>query len=149
MTGLRQLSVYGAAKGGIFGFTRTLAIEGADHNIRANTVSPAAGTRMANTTLLEDSAFLQRLLSMPPELVAPAVAFLAHEDCPVSGECIGAGGGQISRVFVSHTAGYTDRTPTIESIRDNFDTVMDTTGAAINLIPTPGNEVDVGAKPYS
>src|SRR5262249_19530081 len=57
MNGLRLLTVYGAAKGGIFSFTRTLAIEGADHNIRANSLSPAAGTRMANTTLREDSAF--------------------------------------------------------------------------------------------
>jgi NAD(P)-dependent dehydrogenase (short-subunit alcohol dehydrogenase family) len=148
MNGLRLLTVYGAAKGAIFSFTRTLAIEGADHNIRANSLSPAAGTRMANTTLREDSAFLQFMLSRPPELVAPAVAFLAHEDCPVNGENIGAGGGQITRVFLSHTTGYTDPSPTIESIRDNFPAIMDITGAELNVIPTAGNEVDVGAKPY-
>ena len=148
MNGLRLLTVYGAAKGGIFGFTRTLAIEGADHNIRANTVNPAAGTRMANTTLREDSAFLKHMLSNPPELVAPAVALLAHEDCPVNGECIAAGGGQFNRVFLSHTVGYADEKPTIESLLANFDTVMDTSGAAMNLIPRPGEEVDVGAKPY-
>ena len=88
------------------------------------------------------------MLSRPPELVAPAVAFLAHEECPVNGENIGAGGGQITREFISLTTGYTDPSPTIESIRDHFPTIMDTIGAEPHLIPTPGNEVDVGAKPY-
>jgi NAD(P)-dependent dehydrogenase (short-subunit alcohol dehydrogenase family) len=148
MNGLRLLTVYGSAKGGIFSFTRTLAIEGSDHNIRANSLSPAAGTRMASTALREDSAFLKFMLSRPPELVAPAVAFLAHEDCPVNGENFTAGGGEMTRVFLSHTAGYTHDAPTIESIRDNFATIMDPSGAKINVIPTLGNEVDVGAKPY-
>src|SRR5256885_3250364 len=34
MNGLRRLSLYGAGKGGVFGLTHTLAIEGADHGIR-------------------------------------------------------------------------------------------------------------------
>ena len=28
--------------------------------------------------------------NLPPELVSPVVAFLAHEKCPVTGECIDA-----------------------------------------------------------
>ena len=41
-----------------------------------------------------------------PALVAPVVAFLAHEDCPVSGEIYTLGGVQVSRVFIVMTKGY-------------------------------------------
>ena len=34
------------------------------------------------------------------------VAFLAHEDCPVSGEIYAAGSGRFARIFIASTAGY-------------------------------------------
>ena len=43
---------------------------------------------------------------MAPELVAPMVAFLAHEDCPVSGEIYAAGAGRFARLFIASTEGY-------------------------------------------
>ena len=43
---------------------------------------------------------------MSPELVAPMVAFLAHEDCPVSGEIYAAGAGRFARIFIASTEGY-------------------------------------------
>ena len=43
---------------------------------------------------------------MAPELVAPMVAFLAHEDCPVSGEIYAAGAGRFARIFIASTVGY-------------------------------------------
>ena len=43
---------------------------------------------------------------MAPELVAPMVAFLAHEDCPVSGEIYAAGAGRFARIFIASTEGY-------------------------------------------
>ena len=56
--------------------------------------------------------------SMAPELVAPMVAFLAHEDCPVSGEIYAAGAGRFARVFIASTEGYVHPTPepTIEDV---------------------------------
>ena len=43
---------------------------------------------------------------MAPDLVAPMVAFLAHEDCPVSGEIYAAGAGRFARIFIASTEGY-------------------------------------------
>ena len=43
---------------------------------------------------------------MAPDLVAPMVAFLAHEDCPVSGEIYTAGAGRFARIFIASTPGY-------------------------------------------
>ena len=43
---------------------------------------------------------------MSPDLVAPMVAFLAHETCPVSGEIYAAGFGRFARIFIASTEGY-------------------------------------------
>ena len=40
---------YGAAKMGMLGLMNVLAIEGASHNIKVNTLAPAAATRLTNT----------------------------------------------------------------------------------------------------
>ena len=69
---------YGAAKMGLVGLTRVLAVEGAKNNIKANAIAPVAKTRMTED-LLGPAA--DKLL---PEMVTPIVAFLAHEDVPVS-----------------------------------------------------------------
>ncbi len=55
---------------------------------------------------------------MAPDLVAPMVAFLAHEDCPVSGEIYAAGAGRFARIFIASTEGYVHPTaePTIEDV---------------------------------
>ena len=43
-----------------------------------------------------------------PELVSPLVALLAHEDCPVSGEFLVAGGGRVARTLLAETRGYVE-----------------------------------------
>ena len=48
---------------------------------------------------------------MAPELVAPMVAFLAHEDCPVSGEIYAAGAGRFARIFIASTRATSTRRP--------------------------------------
>src|SRR4030095_15711258 len=68
---------YGAAKMGLVGLTRVLAIEGAKSNIKVNAIAPVAFTRMTEDIL---GPVADRLL---PEMVTPVVAFLAHESCPV------------------------------------------------------------------
>ena len=42
---------YGAAKMGLVGFTRVLAVEGAKNNIKANAIAPVAKTRMTEELL--------------------------------------------------------------------------------------------------
>lgn len=114
---------YGAAKGGILGLTKVLALEGASYDIKVNAVAPAAATAMTDG-LLGDLA--DRL---DPALVAPLFAFLVHESCPVSGEVFHTGAGAVSRVFTSQTRGiyHPDLTP--EHVRDELEAVMDQTGA--------------------
>ena len=60
---------------------------------RSTLIAPAAMTRMAGSRRPSDSA---DATPMAPELVAPMVAFLAHEDCPVSGEIYAAGAGRFA-----------------------------------------------------
>jgi hypothetical protein len=69
--------------------------------------------------------------SMPPELCAPAAAFLAHETCPLTGEVLQIGMGGVSRIAVVHTTGLAKENLTAEDIAANLDTIMDVAGAAV------------------
>jgi hypothetical protein len=69
--------------------------------------------------------------SMPPELCAPAAAFLANESCPLNGEVLQIGMGGISRLAVIHTQGITKDQLTAEDIAANLDTIMDVSDAQI------------------
>jgi NAD(P)-dependent dehydrogenase (short-subunit alcohol dehydrogenase family) len=116
---------YGAAKMGLVGLTRVLAVEGAKFNIKTNAIAPVAFTRMTAELM---PGFEEKL---DPELVTPVVVFLAHEDCPVSGEIYSAGGGVVSRFFIGLTQGYVNPQLTVEDVRDNFDTIRDETGYVV------------------
>ena len=107
-------SNYGAAKMGLVGLTRVLAVEGAKYNIKVNAIAPVALTRMTEEILgrLGDK--------IKPSLVSPIVAYLAHEDCPVTGEVYSAAGGRIARFFVGLTPGYYNPALTVEDVRDHF-----------------------------
>ncbi len=93
---------YGAAKAGLAGLTRVLALEGASHNIKVNAIAPIARTRMTEDILGEDLAS-----KVSPETVSPVVAYLAHEECLVSGHIYSVAGGHVSRIFVAETDGVT------------------------------------------
>ena len=108
---------YGAAKAGLVGLVRVLALEGARHNIRVNAIAPIASTRMTEDLL---GAFGERL---HPRLVSPVVAWLCHEDCAVTGEVYAVGGGRVSRFFTGLTHGYFDPALTVESVRDNLEAI--------------------------
>ena len=113
---------YGAAKMGLVGFTRVLAVEGAKYNIKANAIAPLALTRMTETIM---GALGDKL---DPGLVSPIVTYLAHEDCPVSGQTFSVGGGRVAQVFIGETTGYFKADLKPEDLRDNWDTVTDQTG---------------------
>ena len=118
---------YGAAKMGLVGFTNVLAMEGRKHNIKANAIAPIARTRMTEELMgpLADA--------LDPREVAPLVAYLAHEDCPVSGETFSVGGGRVARFFVGLTKGWCDPGHSMEDIRDNWDNIENQDGY---LVPT-------------
>ena len=117
---------YGAAKAGLVGFTRVLAVEGAKNNIKANAIAPVAKTRMTEELL---GAMADKL---DPAFITPVVAWLAHEDVPVSGEVYSCGGGHVARIFTGVTKGWTDtESLTVEDIRDHFDEIRNPEGYAI------------------
>lgn len=133
MAGYAWQSAYAAAKAAVMGFTRSLAAEGAEHGIRANILIPGAFTRMVMAAQAETSPWIaQARDSLPPELVSPTVGFLAHDDCPVSGECIESMGGHVDRVYLARTPGFSDNAMTIEAIAERWHEVM--AGAAAGLM---------------
>jgi NAD(P)-dependent dehydrogenase (short-subunit alcohol dehydrogenase family) len=102
---------YGAAKAGLAGLTRVLAIEGAEHGIRVNAIAPIALTRMTEG-ILGDLAS-----RVAPETVSPLVAFLAHEECSVNGNIYSVAGGRVARIFVAETNGVVLKDNTPEAIQ--------------------------------
>jgi len=84
---------YGMAKLGLYGLTRTLAVEGRKNNILVNAIAPTGGTRMTEG-LIPASVF--ELLK--PELVSPLVVYLGSEQCQDSAGLYEVGGGWIGKV---------------------------------------------------
>jgi hypothetical protein len=123
-----------------------LASEGAAFGIKVNSLNPGAFTRLVMATQQEDSFIYNMTKALPAELVSPVVAFLAHEDCPVSGECIGAAGGSVTRVYLAETPGFADRDLTIERVAARWDEVM--AGADTSIIGFGASETVDGARPY-
>ena len=117
---------YGAAKMGLVGLTRVLAVEGAKNNIKVNAIAPVAKTRMTEDLL---GPIADRL---GPEYITPVVTYLAHESCEVSGEVYSCGGGHVARVFIGEGPGYTKKEDlTAEDIAANLAQIRDETGYAV------------------
>jgi NAD(P)-dependent dehydrogenase (short-subunit alcohol dehydrogenase family) len=133
---------YGAAKMGIVGLTRVLAIEGARRNIHVNAVAPAAATRMTESLLTAEAAE-----ALAPARVAPVVAWLAHPACETTGEVISAGGGRVARYFIGLTPGYLSRSLTVEDVRDHWEQARSTDGF---IVPqNPGEELELFMKQWT
>jgi NAD(P)-dependent dehydrogenase (short-subunit alcohol dehydrogenase family) len=137
--GIPELTSYGAAKGAVFGLTRNLATEGVVHGIQVNAIAPRACTRMsashsqALSSLLSmpEEVMEQINASMPPEMCAPAAAFLAHESCPLNGEVLQIGMGSVARIAVVYTRGLAKTPLTAEDIAQNLEAIMDTSDVRV------------------
>ena len=108
---------YGAAKMGIVGLTRVFAQEGGKYKIRSNAIAPVARTRMTEEIL---GPLVEKV---DPALVAPVVAYLASEECQVSGEVYSVGAGRVSRIFIAEAPGFFKKDLTVEDVRDNWDAI--------------------------
>ena len=53
------------------------------------------------------------------------MAWLAHEDVPVSGEVFSVAGGYVARYFIGLTEGWFSPGHTVEDVRDNFEAIRD------------------------
>jgi NAD(P)-dependent dehydrogenase (short-subunit alcohol dehydrogenase family) len=126
--GLANNTAYATAKGGVVGLTRSLAIAGTPHGIKVNALAPAAWTRMAG----DPARAGDMPTTMAPELVAPMAAFLAHEDCPVTGEVYAAGAGRFARIFIATTEGFVSpASPTIEDVAAHWHEINDESGYSV------------------
>jgi len=88
---------YAAAKLGVMGLSRIIAMEGAAKNVRSNIVAPFAWTRMIATIPVKDEASAQRVERMQNFMRADQVAQLAIAlaSSSVSGQIFAARGNEV------------------------------------------------------
>ena len=97
---------YGAAKAGIAGFTRCLALEGARYGIRAFILAPVAHTRLTEDLPGFDQEAAAKKYA--PNLVSPLLTYLASDlSKDQNGTTFFCGGGRIAEMKVVTAAGIT------------------------------------------
>ena len=122
---------YGAAKLGLVGLARTLALEGAKNDIRVNSIAPTAATRMT-----EDLFPPAMLEAFNPDNVVPAALFLVSDNAPTNA-IVGAGAGVVQAAYVTLTPGVAlpaDRR-TVEEVAASWDRIADRAG---EIVPQSG-----------
>jgi NAD(P)-dependent dehydrogenase (short-subunit alcohol dehydrogenase family) len=133
--GNHDVANYAVAKAGVIGLSNVAAVEGADHGVTSNVIVPAAVTRMAEG--IDTSAYPP----MGPELVAPAVGWLAHESCSVTGEIFIALAGRMARAVIAETPGVYRPSWTVEDIAGQIDAIRDFSEPVVfPVVPDGHNE---------
>ena len=124
---------YAAAKMGLVGLARALAVEGARSDIRVNVVAPSAATTMTG------DMFGPIADRFGADLVAPMAVYLASSECAETGQIYWAGGGRFARVAISQAAGWVAGSAevTAEDVRDHLEAIEDMSAAF-----TPRNAMD-------
>lgn len=124
LLGVAGSSAYAAAKAGVWGLTRSLALEGAELGIHVNAIAPIAFTAMSMQSKITPKAWQtgegdewSRRLNTAQ--VSPVVAWLAHEDCALTGNVFSAAGGRVARFAMRVTEGFDVEHLTIEDVRNH------------------------------
>ncbi|MGV9408620.1 SDR family NAD(P)-dependent oxidoreductase [Nocardia sp. NPDC003693] len=118
--GNKGVANYAVAKSAMIGLSNVIALEGAEHDVKSNVIVPAAVTRLADG--LDTSAYPP----MGPELIAPAVGWLAHESCTVTGEMLVAVAGRVARAYIAETPGVYRPEWSVEEIGAQIEHIRDT-----------------------
>ncbi|CAD5122090.1 DgyrCDS10540 [Dimorphilus gyrociliatus] len=122
--GNRGQANYSAAKLGLYGFSNTLAIEGAKNNIYCNTIAPTAGSRLTKTVMPDEVINV-----LKPEYVAPLVIYLCHESSQENGGLFEVGGGYVTKLRWQRAGGAVVRKKgvqmTAEQVRDCWNDIVD------------------------
>jgi NAD(P)-dependent dehydrogenase (short-subunit alcohol dehydrogenase family) len=129
---------YATAKTGLIGLSNVVAIEGAQYGVKCNLILPGAVTRMAEG--LDTSAYPP----MEPELVAPAVAWLAHEACSISGEWLVAIAGRIARAYAAESRGVYQKEWTIEDVDKQMDAIRNHADPVVFDVVPSGQAQHIG-----
>ncbi|KAH3667085.1 hypothetical protein WICMUC_005432 [Wickerhamomyces mucosus] len=113
---------YAAAKCGIIGFTKTLAIEGLKSNIKVNCIAPHAETAMTKTIFTD-----KEVNKYDPALVSPLLIVLSSDKVKTTGELFETGGGWIGNTRLQRAKGAVSHDKNIrpEFIRDNWKDIVD------------------------
>ena len=110
---------YGAAKAGLSGFMRTLCLEGAKYDIRINTLSPTARSRMTEGLMPEE--ILEKLRVEP---VSQGLVYLVCDDAPNRVIlAAGAGGYALTKVFETKGINLSEGEQTAENVAAHWDQI--------------------------
>ncbi len=89
---------YSAAKLGIVGLSKSLALDMARFNVRSNCIAPFAWSRLIGTipvTTEAEMARVKRIKEMTPAKIAPLCVALADPACDVTGQIFGVRNNEI------------------------------------------------------
>nr|BAM62639.1 peroxosiomal multi-functional enzyme [Colletotrichum orbiculare] len=116
---------YAAAKCGILGFSRALALEGYKYNIFVNTIAPNAGTAMTRTIMPEEM-----VQAFKPDYIAPVVLALCSDKVPVNptGGLYQVGSGWVGQTRWQRSGGHgfpVDVPLTPEEVLKHWDLIRD------------------------
>ncbi len=117
--GDKNIAAYASGKAAVIGLANALALEGAEHGVTANCIVPAAKTRLAEGRDTD---------MFPPwgaDLAAPAVGWLAHENCKATGELFVALAGRMAQAYVAETRGVYQPEWTIEQVAGRLGEIGD------------------------
>jgi NAD(P)-dependent dehydrogenase (short-subunit alcohol dehydrogenase family) len=114
----KNLAAYAVSKAGLIGLSHTIALEGAAFGVTCNAIIPSAITRLSEG--IDTASFPS---TMTTETVAPAVAWLVHEDCRSTGEIFIMLAGRVAKASVMETAGVFREHWTIERVAEDFDEI--------------------------
>lgn len=117
----KNLAAYAVSKAGLIGLSHTIALEGAEFGVTCNAIVPSAVTRLSEG--IDTSSFPA---TMTPDEVAPAVAWLVHEDCKSTGEIFVALAGRMAKAFVTETKGVFRDHWTIEQVAEQMPAIENT-----------------------
>ena len=118
-------SNYGAAKAGVVGLMNVLAQDGRKNDIRVNTLSPTAATRMTQDLIPPDMLAL-----MTPESITPGLLYLVSDDAPTRTIlCAGAGAFAVAQIIETQGAYFPEGERTPEAIAARFAEIADPAGA--------------------
>jgi len=126
--GIRGQATYAAAKSAVVGLMRILAIEGAEHGILVNTISPNGYTRMHPAAVADPAWLKQSEATMPVEAVAPAIVWLASDGCTETNRIFNVEAGTIQRIAIVMGPGFHDPHLTPESIAEHYAKVVSIEG---------------------
>ncbi|MEU1364658.1 SDR family NAD(P)-dependent oxidoreductase [Streptomyces sp. NPDC005803] len=133
---------YAAAKGAVLGLANVVALEGAPHGIKVNTILPAAESRMAAAMNPETLAGIPTTPAHgEPEMITAMAVYLASEDNPHTHEAFSIARGRYARVFIGVTEGFhvpaDAPVATADDIAAHIGTVRDQSGYHV-----PGSMVE-------